>query len=58
MGFHIGDPLVAVPCFADDTFYVSVCLVFISCVFSMLCFKCLLVDVNVDILQLTVSRKL
>jgi hypothetical protein len=68
MGFHIDYPLVALPYFADDTFYgpvclvlVSygpVCLVLVSCVFSLLRFKCLLVDVNVDALQLTVIRKL
>jgi hypothetical protein len=58
MGLHIYDPLVALTCFADGTFYVPVCLVLVSCVFSLLCFKCLLVDVNVDNLRLTVNRKL
>jgi hypothetical protein len=58
MGFHIDDPLFALICFADDTFHVPVSLILVSYVFSLVCLKCLLVDVSVDTLQLTVSRKL
>ena len=49
---------VALLCFAEDTFQMSLCLVLVSCVFLLLCFKCLFVDVKVGTLQLTVSRML
>jgi hypothetical protein len=49
LGFHIYDPQVALPRFADDTFNMPLCLILVSCVFSLTCLKCLHVDVDVNV---------